>query len=82
MSREDALRDWIGARRSIFGVKELVCPSLPVTARDDICYLELTNFEVVPIPEGVERDEEEPPEDAGFGALKNSGGDDIFSTSR
>jgi hypothetical protein len=40
---------------------------------------ELTNFEVVPIPEGVERDEEEPLEDSDFGALKNSGGNDVRS---
>lgn len=30
--------------------------------------------EVVPIPEGVEREDEEPAEDFGMGALKNSGG--------
>ena len=31
---------------------------------------------MVPIPEGVERDEEEPTEDFDFGFLKNSGGDE------
>lgn len=29
---------------------------------------------MVPIPEGVEREDEEPTEDFGIGAVKNSGG--------
>jgi hypothetical protein len=63
------LRGWIGLRRSIFGANELVSNPLRYGRErrgGTDCDL------VVPIPEGVEKSEEEPEEDFDIGAARDS----------
>ena len=83
MSRGVVSRVWTGVRRSIFGVNALVSPRLPCfrflfPGGLDLLWFRPrfrrrdANLAVVPIPEGVERDEEEPADD--LQVVKGSGG--------